>query len=92
LKIEQIGHMFGLSYSRVGHAVNSARIALSKNRQLQMQIDRLNSQFKLSTIQIRERMRQAVQARRYVSTIWKNQVWKSNINSPKKKTVQNSQN
>ena len=47
LKNEQIGHLFGLSYSGVSHAVKSAKIALSKRRKLQAKFDRLNSLFKL---------------------------------------------
>ena len=47
LKNEQIGHLFGLSYSGVSHAVKSAKIALSKRRKIQTKFDRLNSLFKL---------------------------------------------
>jgi hypothetical protein len=35
LKNEQIGHLFGLSYSVVSHAAKSAIITLPKHRKLQ---------------------------------------------------------
>ena len=47
LKNEQIGHLFGLSYSAVSHAVKSAKITLSKRRQFLVKFDQLNSLFKL---------------------------------------------
>jgi putative transposase len=47
LKNENIGRLFGLSYSGVSHAVKSAKLKLAKSRQLQTKFDRLNSLFKL---------------------------------------------
>ena len=47
LKNEQIGRLFGLSYSGVSHAVKSAKIALSKGQQYRAKFGRLNSLFKL---------------------------------------------
>ena len=47
LKNEQIGNLFGLSYSGVSHAVKSVKLKLSKSRQLQIKFDQLNSLFKL---------------------------------------------
>jgi REP-associated tyrosine transposase len=47
LKNEQIGELFGLSYSGVSHAVKSIKSKLKKDRQLQMKFDQLNSLFKL---------------------------------------------
>ena len=47
LKNEQIGQLFGLSYSGVSHAVKSVKPKLATNRKLQTQIDQLNSLFKL---------------------------------------------
>jgi len=49
-KNEQIGNLFGISYSGVSHAVKSAKINLSKNRGLQSQVNRLNSLFKLDPL------------------------------------------
>jgi REP element-mobilizing transposase RayT len=46
LNNEQIGSLFGISYSGVSHAVKSAKRKLSSNRQLQMRFNRLNSLFK----------------------------------------------
>ena len=47
LKNEQIGKLFGLSYSAVSHAVKSVKSKLAKNRQLRTKFDQLNSLFKL---------------------------------------------
>ncbi len=47
LKNEQIGQLFGLSYSAVSHAVRSAKSRLSTHRQLRTKFDQLNSLFKL---------------------------------------------
>ena len=47
LKNEQIGKLFGLSYSGVSHSVKSAKSKLAKNRQLQVKFDQLKSLFKL---------------------------------------------
>jgi hypothetical protein len=47
LKNEQIGDLFGLSYSGVSHAVKSVKLKLSKSRQLQIKLDQLYSLFKL---------------------------------------------
>ena len=47
LKNENIGRLFGLSYSGVSHAVKSAKLKLAKSRQLQTKFDQLNSLFKL---------------------------------------------
>jgi hypothetical protein len=47
LKNEQIGNLFGLSYSGVSHAVKSAKLKLSKSQQLQTKFDQLNSLFKV---------------------------------------------
>ena len=47
LKIEQIGKLFGLSYSAVSHAVKSVKSESAKDRQLQKKFDQLNSLFKL---------------------------------------------
>ena len=47
LKNENIGRLFGLSYSGVSHAVKSAKLQLAERRQLQTKFDRLNSLFKL---------------------------------------------
>jgi REP element-mobilizing transposase RayT len=44
---EHIGNLFGLSYSRVSHAVKSAKLILSKNQQLQTKFGQLNSLFKV---------------------------------------------
>jgi len=46
LKNEQIGNLFGLSYSGVSHAVKSVKLKLAKSRQLQIKFDQLNSLFK----------------------------------------------
>ena len=46
-KNEQIGYLFGISYSGVSHAVKSVRLKPVKNRQLQTKFDRLNSLFKV---------------------------------------------
>ena len=46
-KNEQIGDLFGLSYSGVSHAVRSAKLKPAKSRQLQTEFDLLNSLFKL---------------------------------------------
>jgi len=47
LKNEQIGKLFGLSYSGVSHAVKSIKLKLAKSRQLQNKFDQINSLFKL---------------------------------------------
>ena len=47
LRNEQIGKLFGLSYSGVSHAVKSAKSKLAKDRQLQAELDQLYSLFKL---------------------------------------------
>jgi hypothetical protein len=47
LKNENIGRLFGVSYSGVSHAVKSAKLQLAKSRQLQTKFERLNSLFKL---------------------------------------------
>jgi REP element-mobilizing transposase RayT len=47
LKNEQIGNLFGLSYSEVSHAVKSVKINLAKRRLLKTKFDQLNSLFKL---------------------------------------------
>ena len=47
LKNEQIGNLFGLSYSGVSHAVKSAKLKLAKSQQLQTKFDQLNSLFML---------------------------------------------
>jgi transposase len=47
LKNEQIGKLFGLSYSAVSHAVKSVKSKLTKDRQLRTKFDQLNSLFKL---------------------------------------------
>ena len=46
LKNEQIGKLFGLSYSGVSHAVKSVKSKLAKDRPLQTKFDQLNSLFK----------------------------------------------
>ncbi len=46
IKNEQIGSLFGLSYSGVSHAVKSAKLTLSNNRQLQKKFNDLYSLFK----------------------------------------------
>jgi REP element-mobilizing transposase RayT len=47
LKNQQIGELFGLSYSGVSHAVKSVKAKLGKERHLQKNFHRLNSLFKL---------------------------------------------
>ena len=47
LKNEQIGHLFGMSYSGVSHAVKSVKLNLAKRRLLQAKFDQLNSLFEL---------------------------------------------
>jgi REP-associated tyrosine transposase len=47
LKNEEIGSLFGLSYSGVSHSVKSAKLKLARSRQLQAKFEQLNSQFKL---------------------------------------------
>jgi len=47
LKNENIGGLFGLSYSGVSHAVKSAKLKLAQSRQLKAKFDQLNSLFKL---------------------------------------------
>ncbi len=47
LKNEQIGNLFGLSYSGVSHAVKSVKLNLAKRRPLQTKFDQFNSLFKL---------------------------------------------
>jgi hypothetical protein len=47
LKNEQIGNLFGLSYSGASHAVRSAKLKLSNNRQLQIKFNQLYLLFKL---------------------------------------------
>jgi REP element-mobilizing transposase RayT len=44
---EQIGQLFGLSYSAVSHAVKSLKTRLMENPELQAKYNQLNSQFKL---------------------------------------------
>jgi len=46
-KNEQIGDLFGLSFSGVSHAVRSVKLKPAKSRQLQTEFDLLNSLFKL---------------------------------------------
>ena len=46
-KNEEIGKLFGISYSGVSHAVRSTKLKGSKNPPLQTQFDRFNSLFKL---------------------------------------------
>jgi hypothetical protein len=46
-KNENIGRLFGLSYSGVSHSVQSAKLKLSQSRQLRVKFDQLNSIFKL---------------------------------------------
>jgi putative transposase len=47
LKNEEIGGLFGLSYSGVSHSVKSAKLKLARGRQLKAKFERLNSLFKL---------------------------------------------
>ena len=47
LKNQQIGELFGLSYSGVSHAVKSIKSKFAKKRRLHTKFDRLNSLFKL---------------------------------------------
>jgi REP element-mobilizing transposase RayT len=47
LKNEQIGNLFGMSYSGVSHAVKSVKLNLAKRRLLQAKFDQLNSLFEL---------------------------------------------
>ena len=47
LNNEQIGNLFGLSYSGVSHTVKSAKRKLSNNRQLKVKFNQLYSQFRL---------------------------------------------
>jgi DNA-binding CsgD family transcriptional regulator len=47
LRNEQIGNLFGLSYSGVSHAVKSAKLKLSNSRQLQIKFNQLYSLFKI---------------------------------------------
>jgi transposase len=47
LKNENIGSIFGLSYSGVSHAVKSAKLKLTKSRQLQAEFDQVNLLLKL---------------------------------------------
>jgi REP element-mobilizing transposase RayT len=47
LNNEQIGELFGMSYSGVSHAVKSLKSKLAKDYELQTKLDRLNSLFKL---------------------------------------------
>jgi len=46
-KNEQIGNLFGMSYSGVSHVVRSVKLKGAKSRQLQTKFDQLNSLFKL---------------------------------------------
>ena len=46
-KNEQIGNLFGISYSGVSHAVKSTKHKYLKSRKLKKKLDQLNSQFKL---------------------------------------------
>ena len=46
-KNEQIGDLFGMSYSGVSHVVRSVKLKPAKSRQLQTEFDQLNSLFKL---------------------------------------------
>jgi hypothetical protein len=41
------GHLFGISYSGVSHAVESIKLKQSKSRQLQTQFEQFNLLFKL---------------------------------------------
>jgi hypothetical protein len=47
LNNEQIGELFGLSYSGVSHAVKSVKPKLAKDRRLQTKFDQLDSLFKV---------------------------------------------
>ena len=47
LSNEQIGRLFGLSYSAVSHAVKSLKTRMMENPKLQEKYTQLNSQFKL---------------------------------------------
>jgi putative transposase len=47
LKNEEIGGLFGLSYSGVSHSVKSAKLKLARSRELQDKFEQLNSLFKL---------------------------------------------
>ena len=47
LSNEQIGQLFGLSYSAVSHAVKSLKTRMMENPELQKKYSQLNSQFKL---------------------------------------------
>lgn len=47
LRNEQIGHLFGISYSAVSHAVSSIKARLKKDQKLETKLNHLNSLFKL---------------------------------------------
>jgi len=47
LRNEQIGNMFGISYSAVSHTVRSVKAKLKKDQKLQAKFSQLNSLFKL---------------------------------------------
>jgi len=47
LRNEQIGNLFGVSYSAVSHIVKSFKAKLKIDRKLQSKLDRINSLFKL---------------------------------------------
>jgi len=44
---EQIGQLFGLSYSAVSHAVKTLKVRMRDNPELMKKMEQLNSQFKL---------------------------------------------
>lgn len=46
-KNEQIGNLFGISYSGVSHVIKFTKHKQSKSRKLKKKLERLNSQFKL---------------------------------------------
>ena len=47
LRNEQIGNLFGISYSAVSHSVGSIQAKLKKDQNLQAKFNRFNSLFKL---------------------------------------------
>ena len=47
LSNEQIGNLFGISYSAVSHIVRSFKVRLKKNPTLQAKLNQFNSLFKL---------------------------------------------
>jgi len=44
---EQIGQLYGLSYSAVSHVVRSAKVRMRDNQKLEAKFNQLYSQFKL---------------------------------------------